>query len=506
MRGLAARAGLVLVVGLAGGASAAGAGEGLRPVVVGSKTFTESVILGEAAAHLISDQGVSVEHRRQLGGTQVLWNALLKGDIDVYPEYTGTIREEILAGRDVSQPGALEAALRRVGVTASRPLGFNDTYALGMKKERAAALGVATISDLGRHPELKLGFSNEFMDRKDGWPGLSERYGLAQRDVRGLDHDLAYRGLESGAIDVTDLYSTDAEIAWYDLVVLSDDRNYFPEYQAVWLRRVDLEERAPRAVGALTLLEGRVDEAAMIAMNRRAKLDRVPETVVAADFLKSLLGRSGTVRPESRSDRLLRRTGEHLSLVGISLFAAILVALPLGILAGHNRRAGQMILGVAGVIQTIPSLALLVFMIPWLGIGTVPAIVALFLYSLLPIIRNTATGLESIPLPLRESAAALGLGKGARLFQIELPLASRSILSGIKTSAVINVGTATLGALIGAGGYGQPILTGIRLDNPGLILEGAIPAALLALLAQGFFETLERFVVPKGLRLKAETL
>ena len=157
--------------------------------------------------------------------------------------------------------------------------------------------------------------------------------------------------------------------------------------------------------------------------------------------------------------------------MAISLAAAILVAIPLGIVAARRPRLGPIILAAAGVIQTIPSLALLVFMIPWLGIGAKPALVALFLYSLLPIIRNTATGLRDIPASLRESAEALGLPPAARLFRIELPMASRAILAGIKTAAVINVGTATIGALIGAGGFGQPILTGIRRDDVAMILH-----------------------------------
>jgi osmoprotectant transport system permease protein len=189
-------------------------------------------------------------------------------------------------------------------------------------------------------------------------------------------------------------------------------------------------------------------------------------------------------------------------LVGISLAAAITVAIPLGIAAARRPRLGAVILSGAGVIQTIPSLALLVFMIPWLGLGAKPALVALFLYSLLPIIRNTATGLRDIPPSLRESAEALGLPPGARLRQIELPLASRAILAGIKTAAVINVGTATIGALIAAGGFGQPILTGVRLYDLSMILfEGAIPAAVLALAVQGAFDLAERFLVPRGLRL-----
>jgi osmoprotectant transport system permease protein len=493
--------------GLLGGrAAGGGAAERSGPaVVVGSKAFTESVILGEVAARLVQDSGQPVEHRRSLGGTRILWNALLAGDLDVYPDYTGTLREEILAGESVGagQP-ALEAALRAKGVRVSRPLGFNDTYALGMKREKADLLGITSIGDLARHPELVFGFSNEFMDRTDGWPGLRVAYGLTHERVQGLDHDLAYRGLAGGSIDVTDLYSTDAEIAHYDIRVLTDDRGFFPEYQAVWVFRSDLEKRSPAAVEALLRMEGAIDEAAMIGMNRRARIDRVSEQIVAADFLANLVRIPAAV-PEGRLSRFWKRTREHLSLVGSSLLLAVLTGIPLGILSARKRRAGQLILGTAGVIQTVPSLALLVFMIPWLGIGTLPAIVALFLYSLLPIVRNTATGLTDIPLPLRESAAALGLTPNARLFSIELPMASRAILAGIKTSAVINIGTATLGALIGAGGYGQPILTGIRLDDIGLILEGAVPAALLALLAVGLFETLERFFVPKGLRLKGES-
>ncbi len=236
-------------------------------------------------------------------------------------------------------------------------------------------------------------------------------------------------------------------------------------------------------------------------MNGTATLDKVPESKVAADFLAKKLNLQIDIPEETLC--LYQFTIEHLILVSISLFAAIVVSIPLGILAFKSSRLGQIILGIVGMIQTIPSLAILVFMIPLLGIGNVPAIAALFLYSLLPIVRNTYVGLHEISPQLRESAQALGLPPMARLRLIELPLAYRSILAGIKTSAIINIGTATLGALIGAGGYGQPILTGIRLDDIGLILQGAIPAAVLALLAQGLFELAERWIVPKGLQVKS---
>jgi osmoprotectant transport system permease protein len=313
-----------------------------------------------------------------------------------------------------------------------------------------------------------------------------------------MDHQLAYRALRSGDIAATDLYSTDAEIQAADLLVLEDDRRAFPRYDAVLLRRADLSEDAVRA---LARLEGAISPADMIAMNARALLGHVPEAQVAADFLRAKFGVAEDAKVRSAVQRIGRRTLEHLFLVAVSLAAAIAVAVPLGILAWRRPRLGQTILTLAGVIQTIPSLALLVFMIPLLGIGAGPALVALFLYSLLPILRGTHAGLTGIAPELRESAEALGLPPRAALRRIELPLATPSVLSGIKTAAVIDVGTATLGALIGAGGYGQSILTGIRLADTGLILEGAVPAGLLALAVQGAFDLVERLLVPRGLRL-----
>lgn len=471
-------------------------------VTIGSKKFTESIILGKLATQWVASRGIKSVRFHELGGSQVLWNALLTGDIDAYPAYTGTLYYEIFAKQTIK-----EAELRRLlaeqGIGMTQPLGFDNTYALGMEKAVAERLGISKISDLAEHPKLALGFSNEFMARADGWPGLRTHYGLSQHNVRGLDHDLAYRALEQGTLQVIDLYSTDAEIQYYELQVLEDDRHYFPDYKAVFLYRLDLLERVPEVIDALRLLEGKITPAAMIAMNVRVKLERIPASQVAVDFLEQTFG-GGNYQASISTfwQRFYRHTYEHLVLVAVSLSSAIIVAIPLGILAAYRPQFGQIIVSMASIIQTIPALALLVFMIPLFGIGGPPAIVVLFLYSLLPILRNTHTGLQSIPHQILESAQALGLPPATRLRLVELPIASPTILAGIKTSAVINVGTATLGALIGAGGYGQPILTGIRLDDMSLILEGAVPAAGLALLVQGLFEWAERIVVPKGLRLE----
>lgn len=489
--------GPALALGLAlalTGAFAAAAQPPERSLVVGSKAFTESVILGEIVQQQLARHGLAARHRRQLGGSRVLFDALLRGEIDAYPEYTGTLTEELLARGPQAPPPAEQ--LGRLGLEIAVRLGFENTYVLGMRAAQARALGIASVSDLRRHPRLRLGFSSEFLQRADGWPGLQRHYGLPHRDVRGLAHELAYRAVAAGGLDVTDLYSTDPEIVQYGLAVLADDRGFFPEYAAILLVRADLPAAA-RA--ALQGLQGRIDTQAMARMNARATLERVPEALIAADFLREIDGQALAPRESTRAARIVRRTGEHLLLTGVSLLAAVLVGLPLGVLAARRPALARLVLGLTGMVQTIPALALLVFMIPLLGIGFTPAVVALFLYSLLPIVRNTCSGLQDIAPPLRESALALGLESGARLRLIELPLAVRSILAGIKTAAVINIGTATLGALIGAGGYGQPILAGIRLNDVALILEGAVPAAALALLAQGLFDALERLVLPRGL-------
>lgn len=483
---------------LLGGSAAA-----QQPVVrIGSKASIENSLLGEIATLLARHSGADARHRAALGGTQIVFQALVKGDIDVYPEYTGTLTAEILADERLRTDDELRAALTRRGIKMSQTLGFNNPYVIGLKESLGGELKLERISDLARpeHAGLRFGFSDEFMHRGDGWPGLAATYKLPHRPTT-LDHNLAYRGIDAGSLDVTDLYATDAEVKAYNLRVLTDDRGYFPTYHCVLLYRDELQRTAPQALAALLKLEAAIDNAAILDMNARIKLDHAPETVVAADFLKAKLGLE--IEPQHGPNLLLTTTRQHLLLVGVSLAAAVLLSVPLGIWSYKWPKLGHAILGVVGIVQTLPSMAVLVFMIPLLGLGAKPAIVALFLYSLLPIVRGTLTGLKEIPNHLKESAIVLGLSPRARLWLVELPMASRSILAGIKTAAVINVGTATIGALVGAGGYGEPILTGLRLFDIPLILTGAIPAAVLALLVQGGFDLLEPLIVPKGLRLAA---
>ena len=469
---------------------------------VGSKRFTESYILGEIVAQTARKTGVDVVHKPGMGNSAILFEALKAGGIDVYPDYTGTIARQLLK-TGATDLETLNVRLSRFGLGVAVRLGFNNTYALAVSATQAQRRGLSTVSDLAAHPDLRFGLGHEFLERNDGWPGLKRLYRLPQVP-RGLDHGLAYEAIAAGQIDVMDIYSTDAKIARYDLRVLRDDKRYFPRYDAMLVYRLDLPQRFPAAWKAITGLQSRIDEARMIAMNARAELEGASFTEIAAQFVGA--EQTAQDRPDGFLVKLAgpdfwRLTVQHLVLVFGSLTAAVVVAIPLGVWAARSRAAGQVILAIVGVVQTIPALALLVFLIPLLGrIGIVPAMAALFLYSLLPVVRNTHSGLTGVDTCLRESARALGLPSAARLRLVELPLAAHSILAGIKTSAVINVGTATIAAFIGAGGYGERLVTGLALNDHALLLAGAVPAALLALLVQWTFDLLERFVVSAGLR------
>jgi osmoprotectant transport system permease protein len=486
-----------LCLGLLGLATPSHAqGESLR---IGSKRFTESYVLAEVLAQTAAPQLPSPPVVRQgLGNTAIVYEALRSGGIDLYAEYTGTIAQEILKGPPTMTREAMNAALAPLGLGVAIPLGFNDGYALAMRAADADRLGVRTLSDLAAHPELKLGLSNEFIGRADGWQGLAARYGFKQTPT-GLDHGLAYDAIGAKQIDVIDIYTTDAKIDHLGLRVLEDDRRYFPRYDAVVLYRLDVPKRFPQAWAALQKLEGRIDERAMIAMNARAELQSAAFDVIARDFLAQ--GKTGAA-PAAGEARgfvaklfgpdLGRLTRQHLFLVAVSVGLAILIAVPLGILVFPNLRLRAVVLGLTGLLQTIPSLALLAVLISLLGaIGTLPALIALTLYSLLPIMRNTVTGLAEVPAGLRQAGTALGMTGAQSLRTVMLPLALPTVLAGVRTATTIAIGTATIAAFIGAGGFGERIVTGLALNDRELLVAGAVPAAVLALLSEAVFELID---------------
>ena len=354
------------------------------PVVVGSKKFTESYVLAEIAKRSLENADIKADHRQGMGGTIILWEALRGGGIDVYPEYTGTIAQEML-----KQPGASTAQIRNAlsaqGIGMTDDLGFNNTYALVMRRDQADQLAVKTITDLRAHPELKFGLTHEFLERRDGWRPLSARYQLAPAHVLGIDHALGYSALAKGEIDVKDAYSTDAKIGDYGLVTLVDDLAFFPQYKAVFLYRKTL---SPEAAHALNELSNSIDEERMIRLNSEA--ERTKNYAAAAQQFFGTTTSASPFVSETLRSKLRRWITRHLELAGISLLLAIAIGLPLGVIASRGGPIGHTILGMVGVIQTIPSLALLALLVPlpFFGISARTAIVALFLYGTAGAVRE----------------------------------------------------------------------------------------------------------------------
>jgi osmoprotectant transport system permease protein len=468
-------------------------------IVIGGKIFTESYVLGEMAAQTIeSSSRVPVTRKLGMGSTGILFEALKSGAIDVYPDYTGTLAEAILKRPELKSLDEIRRALSDLGLTISGSLGFNDTYALAVKDEFAEKHALRSIGDLiPIESGVRAAFSYEFMDRRDGYPGLIDSYhlGFSPQKVNRMEHSLSFQAIDQDAVDLIDVYSTDAKIKKLHLRVLKDDHNYFPVYQAVWVARKAFVDTHPREWQALLGLEGKISEGAMLDMNAQADIQKIGFGQIAAQFL-------GSTAPESHGwlHEVARRTKEHLWLVGISLLFSVLVGIPLGVTAVRFHAAGQAILLSSAVVQTVPSLALLCFLIPVFGVGTKPALAALCLYSLLPVVLNTFTGIRAVNPVHLENARAFGLNRRQVLFRVVLPLASPTLLAGIKTATIVSIGTATLAALVGAGGYGAPIVSGLSLNDVPTILTGAIPAALMALVAHGLFELLGMMLIPAGLR------
>lgn len=482
-----------------GGAANAGDDAPLR---IGSKRFTESYILAELLAQQAAPHTRTAPQVRQgLGNTAIVYEALRSGQIDLYPEYAGTISQEILKNTAPMTLAQMHQALAPLGLGVAVPLGFNDGYALAMRAADAKAMGITRLSDLAAHPDLKLGLSNEFIGRADGWQGLAQRYGLKHAPV-GLDHGLAYDAIGAKQVDVIDIYTTDAKIDSLGLRVLVDDQHYFPRYDAVVLFRLDVPTRHPEAWAALQTLSGRIDETMMIAMNARAELKGVAFDVIARDQLAALATPSTSAAVDAAqrgfwakllAPDLARLATQHLMLVAIAVGLATLLGVPVAVATLRRPRLNALVLGSTGLLQTVPSIAMLAVLISLLGaIGTLPALIALTLYALLPIMRNTATGLAQVPTGLRMAGTALGLTARQSLRHIELPLALPTIVAGVRTATAISIGTATIAAFVGAGGFGERIVTGLALNDRELLLAGALPAALLAFLSEALFELLER--------------
>ncbi|HUY41679.1 MAG TPA: glycine betaine ABC transporter substrate-binding protein [Candidatus Dormibacteraeota bacterium] len=468
-------------------------------IVIASKQDTEGQILAEILAQFVEARTpYRVVRRTNLGGTLLVFAALRSGAVDAYPEYTGTIDATILH-RSLDLDAIRAAMQRQYGIYVASELGFNNTYVLAMKAQTARRLRIHTISDLAAHPGLHWGVTPEFLRRSDGLPGLERAYGFGAVDAVDIEKSLAYQALARGTIQVTDAYSTDGQLLRYGFVTLKDDRHFFPEYRALYLVRDATLLAAPQLRVLLRQLKGTIDDRTMSAMNAQVDIAHFSPDGVAAQFLAHRFGIKRARAPDSTAQRVLRALGRHVELTLITVFFTVLLGVPLGLLAAQRPRAGQAIMKVVGTLQTVPSIALLALMIPLFGIGVIPAIVALVLYGLLPIVANTRAGLRQTPTEVLDAAEGIGLSRAQILGWVQFPIALPFILAGVRTSAVIAVGTATIAALIGAGGLGDFILAGLTLNDPHTLLLGAIPAALLAIVVDEVIYRIELMLRPRGL-------
>lgn len=512
------RCGLAAALCLVGATALASAQQPAR-FVVGSKDFTESHVLAELMAQVVgAHTALQVQVRSGLGGTMTCLQALRSGEIDAYAEYTGTGWAVVL-GQDGVAGGALQTFLRvqqlsreREGLEWLSPFGFANGYALAMREADAERLAVRTLSDLARHGrELRAALSIEFHERADGWPGLQAAYGLRFAEVRTIEHALAYRALAADAADVIDVYTTDGKLQGQPLRVLVDDRQFFPPYDAAPVVRAQTLQAHPEVAAALGRLAFALRDADMIALNHRAETSGGRIAAVAAAWLteRGLLGAAAAPAEQvqrrsvweflkARAPGLLHRCAEHLLLAVSAVLLAMLVGVPLAIWVRRRPRAERLLLGLCGVLQTVPSLALLAFLvaIPGLGLSLRSAVLALFVYALLPIVRNTLAGLRSVSPELLEVAAAIGLSARQSLLRVQLPLALPTLAAGVRIAMVTSIGVATLAAFLGAGGLGEPILQGLYLADARLVLLGAVPAAVLALLADGLLGRVARGLSP----------
>ncbi len=487
-------------------------------IVVGSKNFTEGRIMGEILTqYLRKTTNLKVEHKSGIAGTSLAFEAIKTGSLDLYPEYSGTAIQTLLGHKEPpTDPLKVYFIVRselksQYNLEYLSPFGFSNNYAIAVPQEIAKQHSLTTIEDLkGLEDQLTFGIDYEFHNRPDGFINLSKAYNLKYDPVQ-MDHGLIYEAIHSGQAQVTDIYSTDAKLEKFNLVLLEDNKGFFPPYHPAPIVRSQTLEQHPEIRVALNQLAYRISEDQIRRLNYQVEIEGISHEQAVEPFINILLNvdqpekttkKQEAVQPLSKglwkqltSEDTQEALITHLKLTFVALSLATLFGVPLGILMTRWEAIAQPILTFVSVIQTIPSLAMLAIFIPipFLGLGARSAIAALFLYSLLPIIRNTYTGILEVDPLLKEAAQAIGLTEQQQLFKVELPLAFRTIMAGIRTSTVIGVGVATLAAFIGAGGLGAPIMTGLSLNDQTMILSGAIPAALLAILLDQILSWIENW-------------
>ena len=464
-----------------------------KGISIGSKADTETQVLAEIVKYQLNKNGFEIEHKANLGGTMIPWRALLNGSVQIIPEYLGTIKEQLLQMKGPHSKREIHEALNNLGIEMTEGLGFQNGYGLAVTAQTAKKFSLKKISDLKQEGlDLHFAITHEFIKRQEGWQTLKYFYGLPNYPIRGFDHQLGYQALINEKAQVKDVYTTDAMIRRKNLVILEDDKDFFPDYSAVFLYRKSLPKKV---IKYLHSLDGTIEVEQIRQLNNIAEDTKNPETAAKFFWGESCESEESFSK---QTIHLAHLFSEHLVLVIVSLIFAVTLGFPLGLLGSRGGHTMTIILAIGGVLQSIPSLALLALLIPIFGISKWTAIFALLVNSIFPIVRSTAVGLSSIPNQFKTVANALGLSKRALLYKIYIPIALPNILTGIKTSTIWIISTATLAALIGAGGLGELIVSGITLNNYDSILLGAIPVSLLAIITELGFRYLDKKLISNG--------
>lgn len=485
-------------------------------ITIAGKNFTEQDVLVDLIAVLLKEErpNLKIHKKKSLGGTSVTFESVKNGSIDMYVEYSGTAYFSIYKQSQKKNRRQIHDYLVEKfyddNLFWSPQLGFNNTYALLIKDlpDNTSIKRVSDLRPISRN--LLIGTDPEVSTRPDGYSEFLNTYDMNFKSHMMMNSGLLYQSLEKDKVDVIIGYSTDGRIPVANLKILQDDLGFFPDYSASVIVNRKTLERHPWIHKALNKLYGEIDAETMQRLNAKVDFEKFDSVAVAKEFAaqKLWINPEGVTDPQSQSfleflnskkSFLLKKIYEHLFLTFLAFAIVSLIGITLGVMSYYNERVQKFIFLLVNLCQTIPSLALFGMLIPLLGIGVKPSLVALVLYSLLPIVRNTYTGLCEVEASILETCEILGMNKRQILFKVLLPMSLMTISAGLRTSLVIIVGTATIASFIGAGGLGDPIFQGISSLNNRLILLGALPAALLAIFLDLLLHYGTRFLLSPGL-------
>ena len=443
-------------------------------ILIGAKKFTEGNISAHIVSQLISRIDPSQKTRvlENLGGTGIVTAAIKSKEVDIYVDYTGTLINSFKSDRR-----RLEDDLLKEGIYLGPELGFNNSYGLAVGP-KSSRLKISDIKESDR-----IGVSHEFYKRKDGYESLKDHYGFNITPT-AVEHSLLYNSLSSDHLDIIEVYTTDAKIRKNNLRVLKDDKKFFPRYDAVVLVNKEfMEDNAELVDSLFTEIEKNIDNNKIMNANYLVEEQGLTYAQAAGHVTKTHVDGSSNELLD-----ILPYFLDHFKYLIITVILCVVVGVPLGAISAKSKKMEKWIVGTVSVLQTIPSLALLVFLIPIFGLGEVTTLIALVLYGLLPIVKNTYNGVKNIPTELIEFSDLIQMSKLQKLFIIELPLAKEEILTGVRITSVMTVGLTVIASFIGAGGLGMLIVTGLSLNDTDMILRGAIPSALMALVIEFFFQ------------------